>query len=92
MVGRVIDAGEAGTIEALLCELARTMVQRDVLADATARLRIVAIAAGKHLVALGPCEDIEDWDGEDSCCSDFACTYCELNRLVSELPHKDMHP
>jgi len=53
------------------------------LAEALVELREAVIA---HIVGLGVCEDMSEEDADDcaSHCGSAACTYCEMNRLVSQ--------
>lgn len=51
----------------------------------------VHAAAGRHLEAMGPCDDTGDHDDE-SHCEEFGCTYCNLDRMASAVDEKDDDP
>lgn len=55
----------------------------------TQRLAAAARAAVAHVVAMGPCDDADEYDEDEPYCGSPACTYCALAEALDALEHGD---
>ena len=64
--------------------------QNKTMRERIKRLRAGVKAACDHLIAEGVCDDVPEDEDEVYHCGDPKCTYCEMNRIITQCTHADL--